>query len=276
MGTNNHINLLDSNSEKEQSVKEIPCCAVKPSQARKLLADGAQSHLRLVVVNEDPRKCAQSTSERSSSQVTLDPDSRSIAIAKDSPQGRSPYATLRKWPAVVPHCLANDSRSDSDMVFRKSRSCMPEYHHTVIDYATPSGDFTKWCTPLDNGSMANEDADVRRANLQRLIDRDYGSNKSSLARAVKRAQSYISDLLRPAGKSFAEKAARNIEIEVGLLKGQLSIPHSPLLYDESRRNRVREELRDAIEDLDRDEQQEVLAAIRKVQGRRTEQRRKAG
>lgn len=125
--------------------------------------------------------------------------------------------------------------------------------------------------------MQDEIVKVRRQNLRNLIVRDFGGNKSAIAREYNRENpkpSYFSDLVRDAsGKSFGEKAARKIEQRIGLLPGQLDIPNSPLLYDESRRSRIKDELRLAIEDLDKDEMREALDAIRRIQGWRS--RRKA-
>jgi hypothetical protein len=161
------------------------------------------------------------------------------------------------------------------MVFKKALSSIDtNYHHEVIEYATPNGDFTKWCKEPHNGDMAaNEYAGIRRANLKRLIQRDFRDNNSNLARAIRRKATYVSDLTRDeTDKSFGERAAGNIEAAIGLMKGQLSVPDSPLLYDQSKRNRVKEELRDVVEELDRNEQEEALAFIRRIQARR----RKAG
>jgi len=163
------------------------------------------------------------------------------------------------------------------MVFKKTLSSMSDYHHTVTKKATPFVEFTKWCSPTDNGYMENEDANTRRTNLRRLIDRDFLGNLSAIARAYNPENpkpSYFSDLLREgSGKSFGEKAARGIETIVGLIRGQLDIRDSPLLYDESRRNRVKDELRAGIDGFDGEEQRELLEAMRRIQSRRG--RRKA-
>lgn len=230
-------------------------------------------HLRLVRDTDDPRMYSQSTpSGQSFSQRTLPFDSRSILIANDSEQDRSPYATLRKWPAVVPHRSANEARSSVESSLRKSIRSMPDYHHAVIGNATPSVEFTRRCIANDNEGMQADMAKIRRQNLSRLIERDFRGNKSEIARAYDEADpkpQYFSDLLRDgSGKSFGEKAARKIEEKTGLKAGQLDIPDSQLLHDESRRNRIKDEVRIAIDDLDRDELREALVAIRKIQGRR--------
>lgn len=269
METTSHFKLLDSIQDEEKT----------NNQARNLLRLDSHPHLRLVVVNEEPRKCAQSTSERSSSQVTSPPDSRSISIASDSPQGLRPYATLRRWPPVVPQRSANFLRSGGVIDFRNTLSSMSDYHRTVIEKATPSGVFTKWCDTPDNQSMGNPTAPTRRENLKRLLERDFAGNQSRLAREAhpdNPSSSYINDLLRNSGptklKPFGETAARKIEANIGLKRGQLDIPDSPLTYEAGHGNRVTEELRDAIEDLGHDERLEALALIRRIQSRR----RKAG
>jgi hypothetical protein len=215
----------------------------------------------------------QSTDGQSPSQRTLPPDSRSMFIAKDSEHGRVLYATFRKCPSEVPQRSANDSRSGAGSDLKNSTSSMPmHYHHTVLNKATPNGEFTNWLAGGDNGEMENQIADVRRANLFRLIERDFGGNRSHFARVYDEANprpNYFSDLLRTnSGKSFGEKVARKIEERAGLVMGQLDIPDSPLRQDENRRSRVKDDLRIALDDLDREEMREALEAIRKIQSRR--------
>ena len=132
-------------------------------------------------------------------------------------------------------------------------------------------EFTGWCKPPDNESMLDM-TKIRRENLARLSERDFHNNKSEIARAYNEQNpkpQYFSDLLSDKSrKSFGEKAARKIEEKAGLRIGQLDVPDSQLLHDESRRDRIADTLRVAIDDLDRDEMREALAAIRKIQGRR--------
>lgn len=131
-------------------------------------------------------------------------------------------------------------------------------------------------TALDNCRMENPVAEVRRNNLQRLLDRRFKGNRSALARAYGSKQSYISDLLRASsGRSFGEKTARALETSVGLQPGQLDVPDSPLLMDESRKDRIRDDVLAAIEDLDNEGLSETLEAIRKIQERRAAPKRRA-
>lgn len=120
--------------------------------------------------------------------------------------------------------------------------------------------------------MENQIADVRRRNLVRLIERDFGGNRSEIARTYDSENpkpQYFSDLVRPmSGKSFGEKVARKIEERTGLKSGQLDIPDSQLIQDDTRRSRIKVDLQQALAELDRDEQYEVLATIRKIQARR--------
>lgn len=241
----------------------------------------AKSQARLRVIDggrvDEPRTCAQSAPGQSSSQVTSPRDSRSMAIASDSEHVRDPYATLRRCPYVVPHLSANDSRSASSMGWRNSLSSMPtECHRTVTVLSTPIVEFTKWLHPSENDGMQT-DAHIRRENLARLIRLHFNDNKSEIARAYNPEDpkpSYFSDLLREgSGKSFGEKAARRIEERVGLLPKQLDIPNSPLTMDDTKRNRVKDELRAALDDLNKDEMREALDAIRKIQSRRGDRRK---
>lgn len=241
----------------------------------------AQARLRLVASSGELvelRRYAQSKSGHSDSQVTLPLDSCSIRTARDSAQEREPYATLRKCPVVVLHRAAKSSRSATDMLFQNSSRSMPNYHHAVIEKATPNGEFTVRCHGGDNADM-EKTAGIRRRNLQKLIDRDFAGNKSEIARAYAPENpkpQYFSDVLRHgSGKSFGEKVARQIEERLGLLPGQLDQPDSDLLYDERRRNRIKDEIRLALDDLDRDEQRELLSAIHQIRGRRITPRRKA-
>lgn len=125
----------------------------------------------------------------------------------------------------------------------------------------------------------NEDAETRRRNLKRLIARDFRNNLSAFARAYNPENpnpSYFSDLLADGSeKSFAEKAARKMESAAGLVKGQLDIPDSMLLQDETHRNRTKDELHAGVDELDKDEQRELLEELHKIRARRFT-RRKTG
>jgi hypothetical protein len=233
-------------------------------------------HLRVVDgFRDEPRRYAQSTSEHSDSQGTCPFDSRSRCTANASEHGFNPYATLRRWPKETLQRAAKDFRSETVIDFQKLMRSMAHSHRTVIENQSPSGDFTKWWIPKDNSGMQNPMAAVRRRNLARLIERDFGNNQSSIARLYNPESpkpSYFSDLLR-GEKAFAEKAARAIEDRVGLRLGQLDIQDSPLLYDDAKKNSLKEELRAVIDDMDKDEQREALAALRKIQSKRKGRKR---
>lgn len=239
-----------------------------------------QPALRLIV-NRDilfdvPRRYPQSTSDRSSSHVTTPPVSRSIAIASDSPQELSPYATLRRWPKVVPHREASDSRSGCLRPCQNDLSSIRAYHHTMMGKSTSFVGIHRSVIAPDNCWMKeNPMADIRRQNLSRLLEQRFDGNRSALAREYGSKQSYISDLLRPgSGRSFGEKAARTLEERIGLLAGQLDVPDSPLLMEESRRHQEKDEAHAALEDMDRDEIREVLATLRRIRARRAPKSRK--
>jgi hypothetical protein len=257
------------------SVSNSDCSGkVLPQMTSSIAVDQHQRPaLFLVVTNDEPRTCAQSTSGHSSSHVTSPLDSRSMLIAKDSLQGRKPYATFLRCPAVVPQRSAKSSRSIGDKGERNFLRSMPDYHHSVTEKATPIMEFTKWCQRTDNMDM---DPETRRQNLRRVIDERFGGNLSAFARAFDppKSPSYVSDLLRQgAGKSFGEKAARGAERAAGLIPGQLDIPNSPLRLDDTVRNRAEEELRMEIRDMDLDEKSELLEAARKIKSRRMKRRR---
>lgn len=230
-----------------------------------------QARLRLIVNREfveDLSRYAQSTSGRSSSQRTSPRLSLSMFIASDSPQGRKPYATFRKWPTVVSQRSANASRSDTGMDRKKSFRVMRHYHHTVIGNATPSGEFTAWWRSPENMGMRIKDYPaIRRANLKRFVANRHGGNLSDLARLYNPAApkpSYFSDLLREgSGKSFGEKVARQIESAVGLKPEQLDIPDSPLEMGSNPPQTLTEALHLAIDALPLTEQQRLYGLIAK-------------
>lgn len=223
-------------------------------------------HLRLVASNAEPRICAQSTSPRSSSHVTRPADSRSISIASDSPQGRKPYAILRRCPGVVPHLSAKDLRSTTGNCFKNALNSMPPLYQTVTQKQAPNSAFTKWCMNGDNRGVKNEDQAIRAENLKRLIEMQFRGNASRLARACGKKPNYLS-ALKNGKKSFAEKAARSIEWGAGLIRGQLDIPNSLLLRDPNRRERPRDEVQAVIDDMGEEALRDALPLLRKLQAR---------
>jgi hypothetical protein len=203
-----------------------------------------------------------------------------MSSASDSPQGRQPYATLLRCPTVVLQRSAKSARSAGDMLVKNSLNSMPNYHHTVIGYATPVGEFTKWCSSADNKRMTREEkAQIRRENLRRFVDRHLDENLSELARLYARHMgkrdprpNFFSDLLR-AEKGFAETLAEAIEAAVRLKPGQLSIPDSPLEMREPLPKQPSEIIHAELEGLEADEVSEVLALVQEIKGRRRSRRR---
>lgn len=235
-----------------------------------------QAGLRLVWINrdlsDDPRKYPQSAFGHDSSHGTAPFDMRSISIASVSEHERVPYATLRKWPSVVPHATAKASRSLTGMPVKKVFRSMSDYHHTVILNATPNGEFTKWCpvthNPVMADSLQNTKPAIRRANLQRFIDLKLGGNKSKFSRRMGyESPSYVNDLLKPTGgKSFGEKTARKIEARIGLLEEQLDLKDSPLFMDAKKSAWLEMEGPLELGDFNDDEiaeVQDLIAAIRR-------------
>lgn len=244
-----------------------------------------QSHLRLVVnrdddLFDDPRRYAQSTSARSDSHVTSPLDSRSMFTASDSPQGRRPYATLRRWPTVVLHRSAKLDRSAGSIPVKNSLNSMPDYHHTVIERATPFGDFTGWCRSSDNKRMTRKQkADIRRANLRRFIDLHMERNLSELARCYAKYKggraarpTFFSDVMR-GEKGFGETLAEDLENAVRLKTGQLSLADSPLELREPLAKKAAEALTVELSGLNGDESDEVLAFVQELKTRRKQRKR---
>lgn len=239
-----------------------------------------QPTLRLVVSRDDffdERRYAQSTSGRSDSQTTTPLDSRSMSTASDSPHGRSPYATLRKWPSVVRQRLAKDDCCSESSVFKKSRSSMTaDYHHVVTINATPIGAFTKRCNSGENMPMKGKEktellAKIRRENLRRFVNREYKGNISELARKYQAHMGkeesrpgFFNETLKGT-RGFGIALATDVEAAVDLQEGQLSIPDSPLHMRAKRPSKLSEELQAAdIDGQPPDVQEQIRAAIADV------------
>jgi len=222
------------------------------------MADESQpARLRVVDPSgeeREPRRYAQSTSGRMVSHETRPSDSLSMLTARDSPQVLQPYATLLRCRKVVPQRRANDSRSATELLLRNSFSSMPLLHHTVLNDATPNGEFTKWCHApsipgMDSSELKNLKL-VRTENLIALIRRDFAGNAAALARECEKSPSYINDLVAGRKPSFGEKAVMAIESGAGLIRGQLSIKNSPLTRDPSRAAKPPDSIDPIYKDLD--------------------------
>lgn len=241
------------------------------------------ARLRLAEVIElAPRRYGKSTSGRSDSQRTTPRDSRSIAIANDSPAGFTPYATLLKCPVVVLQRFAKPLRSAVGNASQNSLNSMNISHHMVGEHATPFGGFTKQCQAGDNSRMEIKQlAEVRRANTRRLVGLRYDGNKSALARAYQEVSkqehptpNLFGDLLRDKSKkAFGEKLARSIEAAARLKPFQLDIQDSPLEMDESRIDRTEIELQTVMDNLTKTEKQDLIAAAKEIMGRRKRPKR---
>jgi hypothetical protein len=219
------------------------------------------------------RRNAQSTEGHSSSQVTLPPVSRSSATASSAEQGRDPYATLLRCPGVVPERSASARRSSTERDFQNGFSSMSDYHHTVLFFATPTGEFTPDCGRPDNASM--DKPQIRRENLRRFVATRLDGNNSELSRRLgNESTAYVNDLLRDGStKSFGEKAAASIEDKLGLLSGQLDIKDSPLLMDETRRDRLDDEIKELSAGLTKNEKVELVDMLRGMYSKRKKTRR---
>lgn len=218
---------------------------------------------------EELRINAQSTSVFNSSHITSRRVSRSMSIANSAEHGRCPQATLFKCPSVTPHLEAKSARSTSVMGRKNSLSCMGDYHHTMNVIATSNGEFQGIGPKAHNfGMLINKKADIRRANLRRLIERDFDGNQSSLASHVSKKPSYINDILNPnSGRAFGEKTAYDIETKAGLLDGQLDIPNSPL----TRRVGIPDAdkvIKNGLSELSAGEKNEIAAHVNEILGRR--------
>lgn len=237
------------------------------------------ARLRLVFVDGkavEPRRYAQSTSGRVSSHRTSPRDSRSMEIDKDSAQGREPYATFRKCPAVVEQRAAKASRSATVLDFKKVFRSILDYHHTVNINATPSGEFTKRCLQDDNPNMdVLGMRRIRRENLKALIELRFNGVARRFALRAGKSESYVNDLLNDDGKKpFGEKVVADIEDAALLQTGQMSIPNSPLLTDEAKLNRLERDFRRVIGELNHDEMQDAFDQVLEIK-RRRKKRKKA-
>jgi phage repressor protein C with HTH and peptisase S24 domain len=71
-------------------------------------------------------------------------------------------------------------------------------------------------------------ADIRRTNLELLLNSRFNGNKNALGRAVERQAGYVGGMLPDAKnpRSFGEANARDFERHLGLPSGWLDIDHS--------------------------------------------------
>jgi len=219
------------------------------------------------------RRYAQSKLGHDSSQETTPPDSRSIATASFSEHDRDPLATLFKCPSEVSQRLARSRRASADSDFQNGLNSITESHHTVLFFATPTGEFTPNCGKRDNSPM--DKPQIRRENLRRFVATKLEGNNSKLSRLLgNESNAYVNDLLRVGStKSFGEKAAATIEQKVGLQAGQLDIQDSPLLMDEKRRDKIDEDLREQIAGLTKNEKLELADLVREIYAKRKRSRR---
>jgi hypothetical protein len=150
---------------------------------------------------------------------------------------------------------------------------MTDYRHMVLDFATPVGGFTTWCLARENLGM--DKPQIRRENLRRYVTTRLSGNNSRLSRILgNESTGYVNDLLREGStKSFGEKVASKIEEKIGLQPGQLDIPNSPLLMDESKRDRLDEDLKQQIEGLTREEKLQIAETLNVIYSKRKRSRR---
>lgn len=225
-----------------------------------------QPVLSLVAFNPAvPRRYAQSTSGQSDSTFSAALDSRSIPIASDSEHGLVPYATLRKWPTVVPQRAAKSSRLSTGSDFKKVFKSMTYYHHTVTNKATPIGVFTKRLSIGETGRMDVEQLKaIRRLNLARAIDIYLDGNRSEMARLYNPMEpkpQQISELITNPKRSFGEKVARKLEEAIGLQRGQLDIENSQLLLLPGRTHSSTTRFPEIMKNLSQEEQSMVIDFI---------------
>ena len=69
-----------------------------------------------------------------------------------------------------------------------------------------------------------DDGEIRRLNLQRLIDEAFGGNQSRFVSTYELNQGEISALLRGV-RAFGERKARNLESKIGLAHKALDLPN---------------------------------------------------
>lgn len=118
---------------------------------------------------------------------------------------------------------------------------------------------------------------VRIENVRRLVRDRYGGNASQLARDAKKKSSYINDVTREGStKSFAERAARNIEDAAMLLRGQLDIPNSDLIIDLSKSKAVPPTIDKVYQGMTLSEKSELHEVAMRIVGRRKKSVRRSG
>lgn len=182
---------------------------MKDDQSRRLAAiDGGLT---------EPRRYFQSTSGRTESHGTAPSDSRSSAMAIDSPMRPPTDNRLRKYPMVVPQRCAYLAWSSGERVFKYARSfsmsnILPLGHTSSI----PTGHL-----PVGYGIYPDDmDAyEVRRERLRQLVN-EYGT-QTALADKVGVEQNYISRALAGA-KGIGEDFAARLEAATGKPAGWMS------------------------------------------------------
>jgi transcriptional regulator with XRE-family HTH domain len=154
-----------------------------------------QPILRLVVSKDDDcRRKAQSTSGRVVSQRTIPPDSRSNAMARDSPNFCFVDRAFRMYPIVVPHRAAKSDWAPglSELTYSRS-SIQPILPSSKVE-SIPVGNL-----PAGNERyhrvMSDDPLDpTRTANFLRLLREDYGNSPKKFEVATGYSANMVSQI----------------------------------------------------------------------------------
>lgn len=188
-----------------------------------------------LAVTADPRRYAQSTSGRNTSQRMTPPLSRSISTTSDS-RMRSPVEiTLRKYPTVVLQRAAKSSCSDRSSELRYDRSTSDADASGAIDVGVlPISKIQSIpCGNLPNGmrgyDAAMEDpkklnkrlSDLRFKNFAELLQRQYSDSPTEFCSRTGYNSPTTVSQLKTRKKSFGADQAREMEVWAGLERYEL-------------------------------------------------------
>lgn len=146
---------------------------------------------------------------------------------------------------------------------------MVDYHHTVLVESTPYWDFPKWCEESHTCAVSDETnqevQNARRKTLIAYIDAHFRGSVNAFATALERKQPQLNEMLRGnRSRSFGEKLALSLEVEVDELRRKAEYRHLPPLRFDSDSGATHPRLAKLIaffEAIPSEESQELLVQI---------------
>lgn len=169
------------------------------------------------------RMYAQSAPGKRSSHRTSPPDSRSRRMHSSARNDWLRLAALRRYPSLVPHAATYAARASFESELRYlSNLSMPLIYPQVKSESIPIGHLP---TSKLLFECRMDKYEVRRLNLEALIDSRCGGRSATLADLIETSPSYISRMLYPEGKKgrkrIGEDMRDRIEDALSLKRGSL-------------------------------------------------------